>query len=99
MGKKIKELRRAKGLSQEALADKINVNFRTIQRIETGKNTPSIETLVKIADALNIETESFFKTDYLKSREEIISSIINILNDMNDEKLREFYKLIYNIQN
>jgi len=40
LGKKMAELRKAKGLTQEGLAEKCNVNVRTLQRIESGEVTP-----------------------------------------------------------
>lgn len=95
IGSKIKELRRNRRLSQEELADIINVNFRTIQRIETGRNVPSLETLSKLAQAFEINIRDFFNFEYLKDRKEIIGSVNEILNKMDDEKLRTFYRAVY----
>lgn len=95
IGSKIKELRRNRRLSQEELADIINVNFRTIQRIETGRNVPSLETLSKLAQAFEIHIRDFFNFEYLKDRKEIIGSVNEILNKMDDEKLRTFYRAVY----
>ena len=95
IGSKIKELRRNRHLSQEELADIINVNFRTIQRIETGRNVPSLETLSKLAQAFEINIRDFFNFEYLKDRKEIIGSVNEILNKMDDEKLRTFYRAVY----
>ncbi len=99
IGLKIKELRKRKHLSQEELADIIDVNFRTIQRIETGCNVPSLETLAKLAQAFGIKVRDFFDCEYLNSREEIIESINLIINNLDDEKLRTFYKVIYGFYN
>ena len=40
LGRKIVELRKANGLTQDELAEKCNLNIRTIQRIESGDVTP-----------------------------------------------------------
>ena len=45
----LKELRRAKGLTQEQLAEALNVSSRTVSRWETGSNMPDISMLVEIA--------------------------------------------------
>ncbi len=50
--KKIAELRKAKGLTQEELVDKCNLNVRTLQRIESGEVTPRTYTLRLIFEAL-----------------------------------------------
>lgn len=52
---KIKFERIKRNLSQEQLAFKANVNKNTIWKIETGKVSPTIETLGKIANALEME--------------------------------------------
>ena len=45
----LKELRKAKGLTQEQLAEVLNVSCRTVSRWETGSNMPDISMLVEIA--------------------------------------------------
>lgn len=64
IGKKIKDARKTKGLSQEELADLAKINLRTIQRIETNQNEPRGKTLNLICDALEINAEDLL--DYGK---------------------------------
>lgn len=52
LGKKIAELRKEKGLTQEELVNKCNLNVRTLQRIESGEATPRFITLRLIFEAL-----------------------------------------------
>ena len=52
LGKKISELRKAKGLTQEELVEKCNLNVRTIQRIEAGEVTPRSYTVKALFEAL-----------------------------------------------
>ncbi len=58
LGKKISELRKSKGLTQEELVDKCNLNVRTIQRIEAGDVTPRRYTIKAILEALDYDFES-----------------------------------------
>jgi transcriptional regulator with XRE-family HTH domain len=53
LGKKIAELRKAKGLTQEELVEKCNINVRTLQRIEAGVATPRSYTIKVIFAALD----------------------------------------------
>ncbi len=53
LGKKIAELRKAKGLTQDELVEKCNINVRTLQRIETGEATPRSYTIKIIFAALD----------------------------------------------
>ena len=56
-GKKIKELRNRKGLSQEELAEQAQLSLRTVQRIENGETEARGDTLKRLAAALNITPE------------------------------------------
>jgi transcriptional regulator with XRE-family HTH domain len=53
LGKKIAELRKVKGLTQEELVEKCNLNVRTLQRIESGEVTPRSYTIKAIFAALD----------------------------------------------
>jgi transcriptional regulator with XRE-family HTH domain len=53
LGKKIAELRKAKGLTQDELVQKCNLSIRTLQRIESGEVTPRSYTLKTIFTALD----------------------------------------------
>lgn len=61
LGKKITELRLAKGLTQSELAEKCNVGLRTIQRIESAKVTPRSYTLKLIFK--NVDFEAFNRSE------------------------------------
>lgn len=52
----IKELRNQKGMSQEVLADESGLSLRTIQRIENGETNPTGESLKRLANALNVNS-------------------------------------------
>ena len=55
IGNKLTELRKQKGLTQEELAIRCNVNVRTIQRIESGTVSPRVSTLKLIGAELDYE--------------------------------------------
>lgn len=56
---RIKELREAKGLSQEELSEKTGVSLRTIQRIESGESVPRGSTLRQITSSLEVAPDYF----------------------------------------
>jgi len=61
IGNKIEQARKRKGWSQEKLAEKSNVNLRTIQRIEAAHNEPRGSTLHLITTALGLQVEELFE--------------------------------------
>ncbi len=64
LGKKITELRKQKGLTQEELVERCNVTVITIQRIESGETTPRIYTIKTILHALGLDYEKVFERQY-----------------------------------
>lgn len=61
---RLKEIRKAKGISQLKLATDLNTNQNTISRYETGEREPGITELIRIADYFNVSV------DYLLERTE-----------------------------
>lgn len=61
LGKRISELRNAKGFTQEKLADETGLDRVAIAYIETGKREPKVKSIYKITKALDISLSDFFK--------------------------------------
>ncbi len=53
-------IRNERGWSQQRLSDESGVNKATINQIERGRRSPNLETLEKLADALNVGVGDFF---------------------------------------
>ncbi len=64
LGKKLKYLRLKKNLTQKKLAEEIGCTPAYICQLESGKTEPSISTLKKIANTLDITIVDFFRTRY-----------------------------------
>ena len=54
LGEKIRTLRESEGISKQHLANEAEIDRRTLERIETGQVAANIDTLLSIAEALNI---------------------------------------------
>lgn len=65
-GKRVKELRLQKGISQEKLANIAGVDRTYMTQVENGKRNISIENVRKICIALNVSISDFFDVNYLK---------------------------------
>ncbi len=100
-GKKIKIMRKKRNLTQEQLAEIINITPRNMSGIEIGENFVKAETLEKLLVALDTTTEELFANDYLKSSDILLQQIqkdINLIKE-NKNKLRAIYKFISCIKN
>jgi transcriptional regulator with XRE-family HTH domain len=56
------EERTRKNISLEELESMSGISSSTLNRIENGKTSPTLDKLGKIAEALNVEVEDLFKT-------------------------------------
>ena len=89
LGKTIKKLRKLHNISQERLADKAELTQQHISRIERGANTPSIETLIKLSEALRVSIEVIINTNDkgMDRREVMILEKIKLLDEGNKNKV------------
>jgi len=60
IGKKVRQLRKARGLSQRELASKAGLTNGTISLIEKNKTSPSVASLKRLLDAMPISMTEFF---------------------------------------
>ena len=62
----VNNLRADKGVTQEELAEKVNVSRQTIIAIEKGNYTPSVLLALKLGDFFNVSVEKIFTISYEK---------------------------------
>ncbi|MBR9846679.1 MAG: LexA family transcriptional regulator [Algicola sp.] len=95
IAKNIKHLRSLKKLSQEALAEELNITRSRIGSYEENRSSPTIEVLIKLSDYFKIPIDILLRNDLTKSKD---SSFIEIGNqrvlfpitvDSDDENLIE----------
>ena len=60
-GKRLAEIRRAKGLTQESLAEKADVTALTVAYIEQGRQWPRIGTMHSLAKSLGVPVAELFR--------------------------------------
>lgn len=95
LGAKIKRLRQKNGLTQEQLAEKIDIATRTLCGIENGENFVTSETLEKFLDVFNITLSELFAFNHIKPQEELVSEIIKDVQKLKDKnKIETIYKII-----
>ena len=72
-GKKIQMLRKTHGLSQETLANILNINRNNLSRIETGKSEPNLSIIRDVSKYFNIDAASLIgiSNDEISSKDKI----------------------------
>ncbi len=92
LGKRLRDIRKCKGYSQEKLAEEINVDPTTISNIENGKNYPSLWNLESILHVLNCSFLDIFDFEHKNSQEDLLQQILLMLKN-NPSKIEDFYKI------
>jgi len=82
IGNRIRELRKQEGLSQEDLGWKAGLHYTYIGAIERGEKNCSIETLAKIAQALEVEIKELFPEGSQPSAKEMKSILIRQIDKL-----------------
>lgn len=93
IGQRIRKYRRALNLSQETLAEKINISKTHMSHIETGNTKMSLQVLASIAVALNVSADSIL---FEKKRESKTTATGEIDCELGDCSLTEL-KIIKDI--
>jgi transcriptional regulator with XRE-family HTH domain len=87
LGERIKSLRKDQGITQDQLAEKINISRQSVWGYENDGVEPSLNVLVKIADVFNVSL------DYLLGRTEEKHNI-NLLDEYTKEFLLKIHDLV-----
>ncbi|MBI2354764.1 MAG: helix-turn-helix transcriptional regulator [Deltaproteobacteria bacterium] len=86
IGRNIRALRKTRGWSQEVLGESADLSYKFVGEIERGTVNPSLDSLMKIAKALNVEIAELFLTEklFVLSGKDIdsIKTALTILNSI-----------------
>lgn len=99
LGKRIQEYRKMASFTQEQLAEVIGIDTISLSKIETGKNYPTAENLTKIAEILKVEVYQLFVNDNLKSNDELLAQIYDMLKNISkdNKKLHIIYSTLLSL--
>jgi len=93
LGQRIKELRKQRHISQEQLAELVQLEPPSICNIENGKNYPTLQNLEKIINVLNVSFVEMFNFAHHQTNENLKEEINQMLNK-NPDRIKDIYKII-----
>lgn len=97
LGKRIKHAREEKKLTQEKLAELIGVSTVYISHLEIGSKTPSLETLIKISNTLEVSIDYLLANNLNTSIDYLKGDIAKILNSCSTKDISLILALIKTI--
>lgn len=88
IGARVRHHRKQSGLSQEELAEQAETSRVYISNIERGECAPSLEMIIKIANALNVSADDLLAGNLLSSSADGTEEEMDILFDCSQEESR-----------
>ncbi len=88
IGIRIAEIRKQKGLTQEALAGIMEVSPKYLSSIERGKENPTLNMLINIADSLEVDLGQIFTFIQIEDPKRRKALLESLLKNADDEQLK-----------
>jgi transcriptional regulator with XRE-family HTH domain len=92
LGGRIRELRRSRRLSQEQLAERMDISAKYVSQVETGVRSPSLEALEKFAIVLDVEIRDLF--EFHPDADSALENINILLQAASEEQRRTIFRII-----
>lgn len=98
LGKEIRKIRNALGMSQEELAFKAGISAAHLGQIERATKNPTVDTVSEIANALGISLSELFsfesETEKTENTSLLLNKITNYAATMNEENQKEILRIM-----
>lgn len=94
IGKKLKEIRQSKGLTQEYVAHMADVNTSHISNIENNRVKISLQTLVYVCNALDVTLDFVLGKEYHQPNSVLDNAIVKELADCDEATKEQILKII-----
>ena len=94
LGARIREQRKRKGKTQEQLAELLGIDQKHMSRIELGKSYPSLDRLIKIAEALEVPLPSLFEFKHLDDEFNRLKQINEMAQSLGEADQRRVFKIL-----
>lgn len=94
IGIRIAELRKNVGFTQEQLAAKMEISSKYLSSIERGRENPTLSTLIKLAEALNVDLGAIFDSIQIEDPLKRKSMIQTLIKDADPEQLKLAFQIL-----
>jgi transcriptional regulator with XRE-family HTH domain len=94
IGARIQKLRKQKGLTQDELSEKVNISSKYLSSIERGKENPTLNTFISIAEELSVDIEEFFTEIQLENPKITKEMILSLIDEADEDQLKTIYQVL-----
>lgn len=97
LGTRIRKIREGKSLTQEKLAELMDINAKYLSGIERGKENPTLDMLIRLAIALDVEMWELFNFKHEMSVEELKAYMSQFIEESKENDLRTAVKIFRSV--
>lgn len=97
-GKRIKELRKSKFMTQEQISEIVGIEPVNISKIERGMHFPQPDKIERFASALDVDVKTLFDFEHFKDKTNLIKDINTELKEFDIKKVESVYKFVLNLK-
>jgi len=94
IGSRIQQIRNKKRITQDHLAEKVGISSKYLSSIERGKENPTLNTILKLAQSLDVMPDEFFTQLAIEDPAKRKSMIIEMLDEADEDQLKIVYKVM-----
>lgn len=94
LGKRIRNLRRLRDLTQEQLAEKASLSGKYVGEIERGTANVTIEAIENIAAALEVDLPVLFEISHEVDRKHLLAEIYKHLDNADDNSIQLVFRIV-----
>lgn len=98
LGKRVKEIREEKGLSQETVAERAGMSANHLSHIECANTKASLEKFVNLANALDTTLDAFFCDSLKAAKAPYMNKIIKLAEDCDGTEIRLFCSVLESLK-
>lgn len=94
IGQRVRKVRKARGLSQEELSEKIGISVTHMSHIETGNTKMSLQVLADLASALEVRTDDLLYGESSVKRDAAIDGIVETLDACTTQQIKVIEEIV-----
>ena len=94
IGERIKQERKRKNMTQEILAEKLNVSIGYVSQVERGITKISLDLLGAISTILNCDVASLISESAIRSNDYMMTEMIEAIKKLDDKKRKYIFEII-----
>ena len=94
IGKRVKEVRTEKGISQDDLAERCKTQAQYLSQIENGRKQASLQTLVSVAEVLGVSLNELLSGNQVNNPAEYQRDVLQIFEGCSSYEKRVLFELL-----